>query len=67
MYVYGSSNKNQQVKYGGMALLIIVVLRLGFYEIWVMEMFWRIVTFLGIGALFMLAALLERKPVELQE
>jgi hypothetical protein len=66
MYVYGSSNKNQQVKYGGMALLIIVVLRLGFYEIWVMEMFWRIVTFLGIGALFMLAALLERKPTESQ-
>ena len=62
MYVFGSSNKNQQIKYGGMVLLIVVVLRLGFYEIWVMQMFWRIITFLGIGALFMLAALLERKP-----
>jgi uncharacterized membrane protein len=64
MYVFGSSNKNQEIKYGGMVLLVIVVLRLGFYEIWIMEMFWRIVTFLGIGAMFMLAALLERKPVE---
>ena len=49
------------IKYAGMTLLAVVVVRLGVVEVWVMDILWRIVTFLGIGLLFMLAALLEKK------
>ena len=62
LYVFGSSRIDKTIKYAGMTLLVLVVLRLGLVEVWNMDMIWRIVTFLGIGLLFMLAALLEKKP-----
>jgi len=40
------------------------VLRLALVDVWNMDPFWRIITFLGIGALFIAAAFLERKPEE---
>ena len=61
LYVTGSSRGMLGIKYAGMTLLAVVVVRLGVFEIWVMDILWRIVTFLGIGLLFMLAALLEKK------
>ena len=66
LYVYGSSLTNKGIKYAGMALLVLVVLRLGLIDVWKLAIFWRIITFLGIGLLFMIAALFEKKkpPVE---
>jgi hypothetical protein len=61
LYVAGSSRGMLGIKYAGMTLLAVVVVRLGVVEVWVMDILWRIVTFLGIGLLFMLAALLEKK------
>lgn len=61
LYVYGSSQTEKQIKYAGMVLLAFVVLRLGLIDVWKLEIFWRIVTFLGIGLLFMVAALFEKK------
>lgn len=61
LYVVGSSRGMIGIKYAGMTLLAVVVVRLGVVEVWVMDILWRIVTFLGIGLLFMLAALLEKK------
>ncbi len=61
LYVLGSSHGRPFIKYAGMSLLILVIVRLGLFEIWSMVILWKIVTFLGIGLLFMVAALLEKK------
>lgn len=61
-YLYGKHKKNTDVTYAGVALLTIVVLRLLLVEVWTMELIWRVITFLGIGALFIAASLFERRP-----
>ncbi len=61
LYIDGSRRGVAALKYSGMSLLAVVVLRLGLFDIRTMEPLWRIVTFLGIGILFMLGALLEKK------
>jgi len=40
-----------------------VVARLALVDVWEMEVLWRMVTFLGIGLLFIVTALVE-KPFE---
>ncbi len=44
----------------GVLLLSAVILRLALVDVWDMELVWRIFTFLGIGLLFIVTALLER-------
>jgi hypothetical protein len=61
-YVYGKRTRQHMFVRAGYLLLTAVVLRLGLIDVWNMDPFWRIITFLGIGALFIVAALLERKP-----
>jgi len=61
-YVYGKRTEQQMFVRAGYLLLTAVVLRLALVDVWNMDPFWRIITFLGIGALFIMAALLERKP-----
>jgi uncharacterized membrane protein len=61
-YVYGKRSGQKMFVQAGYLLLTAVVLRLGLIDVWNMDPFWRIITFLGIGALFIIAALLERKP-----
>jgi uncharacterized membrane protein len=61
-YVYGKRSSQTMFVQAGYLLLTAVVLRLGLIDVWNMDPFWRIITFLGIGALFIIAALLERKP-----
>lgn len=61
LYLLGSARSHRHLKLAGSILLIGVVLRLLLVEVWVMEVFWRIITFLAVGALFIAAALLERK------
>jgi uncharacterized membrane protein len=63
-YIYGRNYQQKTWKRVGVFLLSAVVLRLGLVDVWGMELVWKIVTFLGIGLLFILAALLEKKPVE---
>lgn len=59
-YSYGRMTENTDIKHVGVLLLTTVVLRLGLVDVWSMEIIWRIVTFLGIGTLFIMTALLER-------
>jgi len=59
-YSYGRMTEHVAIKRVGVLLLATVVLRLGLVDVWSMEIIWRIVTFLGIGTLFILTALLER-------
>jgi len=44
----------------GFMLLSAVILRLGLVDVWEMELVWRVLTFLGIGLLFIITALVER-------
>ena len=41
-------------------LLAGVIARLGLVDVWQMELFWRIITFFGVGTLFIATALLEK-------
>ena len=63
LYIEGSRRVSVALKYSGMSLLVVVIARLGLIDVWTMEILWRIATFLGIGILFMLAALLEKKKI----
>ncbi len=59
-YSYGRMNGHSGIKRAGILLLASVVLRLALVDVWTMEVLWRIITFLGIGSLFIMTALLER-------
>ena len=59
LFVYGKKHAQSGVRLAGILLLALVIGRLGLVEVWTMEVLWRIVTFIGIGALFMVTALLE--------
>jgi uncharacterized membrane protein len=59
-YQYGRSAGRPDIRRAGMLLLGAVVLRLGLIDVWDMELLWRIMTFMGIGALFIVTALVER-------
>lgn len=63
MYSVGKSMQNDIIRYVGIILLSGVVLRLLIVDVWKMEILGRIVTFLGVGLLFILTALFE-KPFE---
>ena len=60
-YLTGRYYQHDELRWAGFALLALVTLRLLLVDVWVMEVFWRIITFLGIGSLFIAAALLERR------
>jgi hypothetical protein len=59
-YVYGNQMGDRSVKLAGILLLALVIGRLLLIEVWSMELLWRVVTFLGVGGLFIAAALFER-------
>jgi hypothetical protein len=61
-YQSGKRSGKKDFIYVGTALLSLVVLRLIAVDVWAMEPIWRIITFLGIGFLFIGTALLERLP-----
>ncbi|MBP6881800.1 MAG: DUF2339 domain-containing protein [Candidatus Pacebacteria bacterium] len=48
----------------GVLLLATVILRLALVDVWGMDLVWRIVTFLGIGLLFIITALVERAQIK---
>jgi uncharacterized membrane protein len=60
LYSYGRARGQAEVRYAGILLLVAVVLRLALVDVWNMEQIWKIVTFLGIGLLFILTALFEK-------
>jgi uncharacterized membrane protein len=59
-YSYGRASGHSGWRRAGILLLTAVIIRLALVDIWNMEPVWRIVTFLGIGLLFIVTALLER-------
>jgi uncharacterized membrane protein len=59
-YSYGRATTSSVWRQAGVLLLSSVILRLALVDFWVMELVWKIVTFLGIGVLFIGTALLER-------
>lgn len=63
LYVISSIKDNKNLKYAGASLLVFVVIHLVVFEVANMEVISRIVTFLGIGFLFMAAAFLEKKKM----
>lgn len=66
LYQYGHKVGKIELRRAGQLLLAFVVLRLLLVDVWEMELLWRIVTFLGIGILFIGTALLE-KPRKVEE
>ena len=66
LYQYGHKVGKIELRRAGQLLLAFVVLRLLLVDVWEMELWWRIVTFLGIGLLFIGTALLE-KPRKVEE
>jgi hypothetical protein len=60
LYSYGRARGRAEVRYAGILLLVAVVLRLALVDVWNMEQIWKIVTFLGIGLLFIITALFEK-------
>ena len=63
MYSVGKSMQKEGMRYVGIILLSGVVLRLLIVDVWEMDILGRIVTFLGVGFLFILTAFFE-KPFE---
>lgn len=59
-YSYGRSHNSTTWRRVGVLLLSTVVLRLVLVDVWVMELVWRIVTFLVVGLLFIITALFEK-------
>ena len=59
-YSLGRVHSLRALKIGGIVLLAGVIARLGLVDVWQMELFWRIITFFGVGTLFIVAALLEK-------
>ncbi len=63
LYTIGRVRGLDELRYAGITLLSGVVVRLLVVDVWRMEILGRIVTFLGVGLLFILTALFE-KPFE---
>ncbi len=59
-YSIGKARLLKVLKIGGVVLLAGVIARLGLVDVWQMELFWRIITFFGVGTLFIGTALLEK-------
>ena len=59
-YSLGRARSLKALKIGGIVLLAGVIARLGLVDVWQMELFWRIITFFGVGTLFIATALLEK-------
>jgi hypothetical protein len=60
-YQYGKRKEKNDITYAGDSLLVLVVMHLVLVDIWKMELIWQVITFLGIGAMFIAAALFETK------
>lgn len=60
LYITGRSHASRALRISGILLLALVVARLVLVDVWSMETLPRIATFLGIGFLFMVTALLEK-------
>ncbi len=60
-YLLGTQRNYADVRYAGIVLLVVVVVRLVLVDMNNMEQIWKIITFVGIGALFIAAAFFERK------
>ena len=60
LYTVGKTRLHDGVRYAGVLLLGGVVARLLIVDVWKMEVLGRIVTFLGVGLLFILTALFEK-------
>ena len=58
---YGKRKEKSDVIYAGVSLLAFVVLHLVLVDIWKMELLWQVVTFLGIGTMFIATALFETR------
>lgn len=67
LYYNGKTKNHSELKLAGGILIGFVVLRLLFVEIWQMELGKRIVTFIGIGILFLSTAFLSRTPKDIQK
>ena len=61
-YHFGNQYQKSDWRFAGIALLAIVVLRLLLVDVWEMELMYRFITFLGVGALFIGTALFEKRP-----
>ncbi|MDQ5969265.1 MAG: hypothetical protein QG579_422 [Patescibacteria group bacterium] len=59
-HFYGIFNQNSVFKKYGMALLILVVARLVFVDVWNMELVVRVITFIVLGIMFMSSAFISK-------
>jgi uncharacterized membrane protein len=59
-YMLGRTSNHAPLRYVGFIFLGAVVARLFIVEVWNMEMLGRTITFLGVGLLFMVTALVEK-------
>lgn len=59
-HFYGIFNQNSVFKKYGMALLILVVVRLVLVDVWRMELVLRVITFVVLGVMFMSSAFISK-------
>lgn len=59
-HTYGRIHEMVALRRTGVLLLALVITRLALVDVWDMDPVWRIITFFGIGLLFIVTALLER-------
>lgn len=64
IYMLGRNYNNREMRVIGGFLLGSVVLRLLLVDVWHMEILWRVVTFGGVGALFIATSFLESKNIK---
>lgn len=60
-YQYGKRKEKSYATYAGVSLLTFVVMHLVLVDIWKMELIWQVITFLGIGTMFIATALFETR------
>lgn len=60
-YFYGVMQNREVSKYYGAILLVFVILRLLFVDVWDMELSTRVITFISIGVLFISTAFISKR------
>lgn len=67
LYIVGRSKDDKALRYAGMTFLVGVILRLLLVDVWQMEIWWRIFTFVGVGVLFIATSFLETGIIKKQD
>jgi uncharacterized membrane protein len=65
-HFYGLFNGSDPLRKYGMALLVLVVIRLILVDVWNMDLVLRVITFIVLGVMFMSSAFISKKQNKIQ-